>query len=153
MFNIRAKVRTLHVPYRGTSPSLTALIGGEVGLSYAGVPVLLPHIQSGRLRPLAATGAKRTQLMPQVPTMKESGVDMEIVVWYGVFAPTATPRTVIDRLAASLIKLTHAPEMKQRLLDLGAEPVGSTPEEFDRQLKSEVGTWAEVVRVSGARAD
>jgi len=153
LFNIRAKVRTVHVPYRGTAPSLTALVGGEVSLSYAGVPVLMPFIQSGRLRPLATTGAKRTQLMPELPTIRESGVDMDIVVWYGIFAPAATPRPVIDRLAPALVKLTHAPDMKQRLSDLGAEAVGSTPEEFDRQLKSEVGTWAEVVRVSGARAD
>jgi len=153
LFNIRAKVRTVHVPYRGTAPSLTALVGGEVSLSYAGVPVLMPFIKSGRLRPLATTGAKRTQLMPELPTIRESGVDMDIVVWYGIFAPAATPRPVIDRLAPALVKLTHAPDMKQRLSDLGAEAVGSTPEEFDRQLKSEVGTWAEVVRVSGARAD
>jgi tripartite-type tricarboxylate transporter receptor subunit TctC len=153
LFNLRAKVQIVHVPYRGTAPSLTALVGGEVGLSYAGVPVLMPFIKSGRLRPIASTGAKRTQLMPEVPTIKESGVDMEIVVWYGIFAPAATPKAIIDRLAPALIKLTHAPEMKQRLADLGAEPVGSTPEEFDRQLKSEVGMWAEVVKVSGAKAD
>jgi tripartite-type tricarboxylate transporter receptor subunit TctC len=90
-FNLRAKVQIVHVPYRGTAPSLTALVGGEVGLSYAGVPVLMPFIKSGRLRPIASTGAKRTQLMPEVPTIKESGVDMEIVVWYGIFAPAATP--------------------------------------------------------------
>jgi len=153
LFNLRAKVQTLHIPYKGTSPSLTALIGGEVGLSYANIPVLLPHIQSGRLRPIANTGAKRTQLMPQIPTMRESGVDLEMAAWYGVFVPVATPRAVIDRLASVMVKLTHAPDMKQRLQDLGADPVGSTPEEFDKQLRSEVAMWAEAVKVSGARAD
>jgi len=78
---------------------------------------------------------------------------MEIVVWYGIFAPAATRRAVIDRLAPALIKLTLAPKMKQRLADLGAEPVGSTPQAFDRQLKSEIGMWSEVVKVSGAKAD
>lgn len=153
LFNLRAKVQTMHIPYRGTAPSLTALIGGEVGLSYANIPVLLPHIQSGRLRPIAGTGAKRTQLMPEIPTMRESGVDMEMAAWYGIFVPAATPRAIIDRVAAAMVKLTHAPEMKQRLLDLGAEPAGSTPEEFDKQLRSEVGMWAEVVKISGAKAD
>ena len=153
LFNIRAKVQTVHVPYRGTAPSLTALVGGEVSLSYANVPVLMPFIKSGRLRAIASTGPRRTQLMPEVPTIRESGVDMDIVVWYGIFAPAATPKTIVDRLSPALVKLVHAPEMKQRLSDLGAEPVGSTPEEFERQLKSEVGVWQEVVRVSGARAD
>src|SRR5262249_13216562 len=109
LFNIRAKVQTVHVPYRGTAPSLTALVGGEVSLSYAGVPVLMPFIQSGRLRAIASTGPKRTQLMPDIPTIRESGVDMDIVVWYGIFAPSATPKLVIDRLAPTLIKLTRAP--------------------------------------------
>jgi len=153
LFNLRAKVQTMHIPYKGTSPSLTALIGGEVGLSYANIPVLLPHIKSGRLRPIANTGTKRTPLMPEIPTMRESGVDLEMAAWYGLFVPAATPRPIIDRLAAAMVKLTHAPDMKQRLQDLGADPVGSTPEEFDKQLRSEVTMWAEAVKISGARAD
>jgi len=153
LFNLRAKVKTLHVPYKGTSPSLTALIGGEVDLSYSSVPPTLPHIKSGRLRPLATTGPKRSELMPDLPTMRESGVDMEMVVWYGVFAPSATPRAIIDRLAALLVKIPHSPEMKRRLHDMGAEPVGSTPEEFNKQLRGEVGQWAEIVKSSGAKAD
>jgi len=153
LFNIRAKVKTVHVPYRGTSPSLTGLISGEVDLSYCSVPVIMPHIQSGRLRPLATTGPKRTDLMPDLPTMKESGVDMEMLVWYGVFAPSGTPRGIIDKLAGLVMKITNSPEMKKRLLDMGSEPVGSTPEQFEKQLRGEVGQWAEVVKSSGAKAD
>jgi tripartite-type tricarboxylate transporter receptor subunit TctC len=153
MFNMRAKVKTMHVPYRGTSPSLSALLSGEVDLSYCGVPVIMPHIQSGRLRALATTGPKRTELMPDLPTLKESGVDMEMFVWYGVMAPSATPRAIIDRLAGTLIKITHAPEMKKRLMDMGSEAVGSTPEQFDKQMRSEITQWAEVVKSSGAKAD
>ena len=153
LFNIRAKVKTLHVPYKGTAPSLTALISGEVDLSYSNIPATLAHIKSGRLRALANTGSKRSELMPDLPTVKESGVDMEIVTWFGVMVPSGTPRAVIDRLAGLLVKIPYTPEMKQRLHDLGAEPIGSTPEEFNKQLHSEEAMWAEVVKVSGAKAD
>ena len=153
LFNMRAKVNTMHVPYKGTSPSLTALLGGEVDLSYCSVPVILPHIQSGRLRPLATTGPTRTALMPDLPTLKETGVDMEMAVWYGVFAPSSTPHAIIDRLAGLLVKIPHTAEMKQRLRELGAEPVGSTPEKFDKQLRGEVAQWGEVVKTSGAKVD
>jgi tripartite-type tricarboxylate transporter receptor subunit TctC len=111
------------------------------------------HVKSGRLRPLASTGPKRAELMPEVPTMKESGVDMEVVVWYAVLAPSATPREIINKLAESIIRIVHSPDIKQRLLDLGGEPVGSTPEQFSKQLRAEVATWAEVVKASGATAD
>jgi tripartite-type tricarboxylate transporter receptor subunit TctC len=153
LFNIRAKVKTLHVPYKGTAPSLTALISGEVDLSYSNIPATLSHIKSGRLRALANTGSKRSELMPDLPTVKESGVDMEIVTWFGVMVPSGTPRAVIDKLSGLLVKMPHIPEMKQRLHDLGAEPIGSTPEEFNKQLRSEESMWAEVVKVSGAKAD
>jgi tripartite-type tricarboxylate transporter receptor subunit TctC len=153
LFNIRAKVKTLHVPYKGTAPSLTALISGEVDLSYSNIPATLAHIKSGRLRALANTGAKRSELMPDLVTVKESGVDMEIVTWFGVMVPVGTPRAVIDKLAGLLVKMPYTPEMKQRLHDLGAEPIGSTPEEFNKQMRSEETLWAEVVKVSGAKAD
>jgi tripartite-type tricarboxylate transporter receptor subunit TctC len=153
LFNLRTKTSTLHVPYKGTAPSLTALIGGEVDMSYSNIPTTLPHIQSGRLRALASTGAKRTELLPDVPTLKESGIDMEIIVWFGVHAPAGTPRPIIDKLAGILIKMPHTPEMKKRLADLGAEPVGSTPEEFDKHFRAETAQWAEVVKISGAKAD
>ena len=153
LFNIRAKVKTLHVPYRGTAPSLTALISGEVDMTYTNIPGILAHIQSGRVRALATTGAKRAALLPDLPTVRESGVDMDMITWYGVHVPAGTPKEIIDRLAAVLVKAPHAPEMKKRLYELGAEPVGSTPEEFDKQIKGEVAVWAEVVKVSGAKAD
>jgi tripartite-type tricarboxylate transporter receptor subunit TctC len=153
LFNIKGNVKTLHVPYKGTAPSLTALISGEVDLSYSNIPATLPHIKSGRLRAIANTGSKRSELMPELPTVKESGVDMEIVTWFGVMAPAGTPRAIIDKLAGLLVKIPHTPEMKQRLHDLGAEPIGSTPEEFNRQMRSEETLWAEVVKISGAKAD
>jgi tripartite-type tricarboxylate transporter receptor subunit TctC len=153
LFNLRAKVSTLHVPYKGTAPALTALIGGEVDISYSNIPAALPHIQSGRLRALASTGTKRSELMPNVPTAKESGIDMEVIVWFGIHAPAATPRPIIDKLAGVLVKMPHTPEMKKRLADLGAEPIGSTPDEFDKHFRAETAQWAEVVKISWAKAD
>ena len=153
LFNLRAKVNTLHVPYKGTAPSLTALIGGEVDMSYSNIPATLTHIQSGRLRALANTGKKRAELLPDVPTLMESGVDVNTIVWFSILAPAGTPRPIIDKLAGVLIKMPHTPEMKRRLVDLGAEPVGSTPEEFNKHLRDETAEWAEVVKISGAKAD
>jgi tripartite-type tricarboxylate transporter receptor subunit TctC len=153
LFKLRTKTNIVHVPYKGSAPSLTALIGGEVDLSYANIPAIIEHVKSGRLLPLALTGPKRSALMPEVPTMKESGVDMEVVVWYGVLAPAGTPGDIVNKLAQAIIKAANSPDMKKRLFDQGAEPVGNTPEEFSKLLRTEVATWAEVVKVSGARAE
>jgi tripartite-type tricarboxylate transporter receptor subunit TctC len=150
---VRTKINIVHVPYKGSAPSLTALIGGEVDLSFANIPAIHSHVKSGRLRPLASTGPKRSNLMAEVPTMKESGVDMDVVVWYGILAPAGTPREIVNRLSDLIAKAAHAPDVKQNLIDQGAEPVGSTPEDFAKQLRAEVATWAEVVRISGAKAE
>jgi tripartite-type tricarboxylate transporter receptor subunit TctC len=154
LFKLRTKTSIVHVPYKGSAPSLTALISGEVDLSFANIPAIHSHVKSGRLRPLANLGPRRAEQLPDVPTMKEAGVEgVEVVVWYGVLAPAATPKDVVATLAGAVVKATRAPDIRQRLIDQGAEPVGNTPEEFGRLLKEEVVKWAEVVRVSGARAD
>jgi len=154
LFNLRTGVKMVHIPYRGTAPSLTALISGEVGLSFANIPAISAHVKAGRLRPLANLGPKRSDQLPEVPTMKEAGVPgVEVVVWYGVFAPAATPRDVVAKLADAIGRAARAPDMKQRLEDLGAEPVGNTPEEFSKLFREEITRWAEVVKVSGAKAD
>jgi tripartite-type tricarboxylate transporter receptor subunit TctC len=154
LFALKTGIKMTHVPYRGTAPSLTALISGEVELSFANIPAISAHVKAGRLRPLANTGPKRSPQLPQVPTMKEAGVSgVEVVVWYGIFAPAATPRDVVGKLGDAIARAARAPDMQQRLQDLGAEPVGNTPEEFSRLFREEVTRWAEVVKVSGARAD
>jgi len=154
LFNLRAGTKMVHVPYRGSAPSLTAVISGEVDLTYANIPAISAHVKSGRLRPLANLGPKRSDQLPQVPTMKEAGVPgVEVVVWYGVFAPAATPRDVVAKLGDTIARAARAPDMKQRLEDLGAEPVGNTPEEFSKLFREEITRWAEVVRVSGAKVD
>lgn len=153
LFNLRAKVDTLHVAYKGTAPSMTALISGEVDMTFTNIPAALPHIKSGRLRVIANTSDKRAELMPGVPTLKESGVDVSTIVWFSIMAPAATPRPIIDKLAGVLMKMPHAPEMKKRLADLGAEPVGSTPDEFNKFLRTETAQWAEVVKAAGVKLE
>jgi tripartite-type tricarboxylate transporter receptor subunit TctC len=154
LFKLKTGTNIVHVPYKGSAPSLTALIGGEVEMTFANIPAIHSHVKSGRLRAIASTGTKRAAELPDVPIMKEAGVNgVEVVVWYGVLAPAATPRDVVNALAGAIAKAARAPETRQRLLDQGAEPVGNTPEEFSRLLKEEVARWAEVVRVSGAKAD
>jgi tripartite-type tricarboxylate transporter receptor subunit TctC len=154
LFKLRTKTDIVHVPYKGSAPSMTALIGGEVSLSFANIPAIFSHVKSGRLRPLANAGLKRSELMPEVPTMKESGVNgVEVVVWYGVLAPANTPRDVVNTLAGAIRKAAQSPDIKRRLVDQGAEPMGNTPEEFSKLLREEVARWAEVVKVSGAKVD
>jgi len=153
LFQVRTKTKMVHVPYRGSAPALTALIGGEVDLSYANIPAIFQHVKSGRLRPLALTGTKRSELLAGVPTMKESGVDMNVVVWYGVLAPAATPKDIVAKLGENIAKVARSPDIRQRLLDQGAEPVGNTPEEFAKILRTEVALWADIVKLSGAKAD
>jgi tripartite-type tricarboxylate transporter receptor subunit TctC len=154
LFKLRTGLDIVHVPYKGTAPSLTSLIAGEVELTFANIPAILQHVKSGRLRPLASTGAKRAELMPEVPTMKEAGVNgVEVTVWYGVLAPAATPRDMVVALAGAVAKAAHDPETRRRIVEQGAEPVGNSSEEFGRILRDEVAKWAEVVKVSGAKAN
>jgi tripartite-type tricarboxylate transporter receptor subunit TctC len=154
LFKLRTGLDIVHVPYKGTAPSLTSLIAGETELTFANIPAILQHVRSGRLRPLASTGAKRAELMPEVPTMKEAGVNgVEVTVWYGVLAPAATPREMVVALAGAVAKAAHDPETRKRIIEQGAEPVGNSSEEFGRILREEVAKWAEVVKVSGAKAN
>ncbi|MFY9316672.1 MAG: tripartite tricarboxylate transporter substrate-binding protein [Burkholderiales bacterium] len=111
-------------------------------------------MKSGRLRPLAIAAPKRDPQLPDVPTTKQAGVEgVEVAVWYGVFAPAGTPQEVVQKLADAIIRATRDADTRKRLLEQGAAPVGSTPEEFGKVMRDEVARWAEVVKVSGARAD
>jgi tripartite-type tricarboxylate transporter receptor subunit TctC len=154
LFKSRTGVQIAHIPYKGTAASLTAVIAGEVHFSFANVPAIIGHVRNGRIRALAVLADKRSELMPDVPTMKEAGVDDVVVpVWYAVLAPAATPREIVKALGDATARAARAPDLKQKLIDQGAEPVGNTPEEFGKLLREEVARWAEVVRISGAKAD
>jgi tripartite-type tricarboxylate transporter receptor subunit TctC len=154
LFKLKTGTNIVHIPYKGSAPSLTALLGGEVEMTFANIPAISAHVKSKRLRALANAGPKRSDQMPDVPTLKESGINgVEVVVWYGVFAPAGTPREIVNSLAGSMAKIAHNPDVRRRLHDQGAEPVANSPDEFARQLRDEVTRWAEVVKVSGAKAD
>jgi len=154
LFKLRTGIDVVHVPYSGNAPSLAALIAGDVDLSFATIPAVLPYLKAGRLRALASTGDKRSELIPDVPTLKEAEVSgMSVNVWYGLFAPAATPPEVVEDLASAVIKAVHAPDFKQHLLDQGEEPVGNTPAAFARFLREEIAKWSEVVRLTGIRVD
>jgi tripartite-type tricarboxylate transporter receptor subunit TctC len=154
LLKMRTSTFMVHIPYKGSSPSLTALIAGEVDLSFANIPAIHGYVQGGRLRALAIAAPKRDPQLPDVPTLKEAGVEgVEVSVWYGLFAPTGTPVEIVQALANAVVRATRDPENRRKLLEQGAAPVGSTPEEFARVMRAEVARWAEVVKVSGARAD
>jgi tripartite-type tricarboxylate transporter receptor subunit TctC len=154
LFKLRTGTKIVHVPYKGSAPSLTALISGEVQLSFVNPVAIGQHIKSGRLRALGVAGAKRSALMPEVPTIKEAGVEgVEVPLWFGLLAPAGTPNEIVHALAGAVKKGANSPDMQKKLLDQGAEPVGNTPEEFQASLKEEVARWAEVVKISGARAE
>jgi tripartite-type tricarboxylate transporter receptor subunit TctC len=154
LFKARTSTFIVHIPYKGTAPSLTSVIAGEVHFSFANVPAILGHVKSGRLHALAVAAPKRSSLMPDVPTMKEAGVEgVEVPVWYALLAPAATPREVVAALGKATERAAQSPDIRQRLVDQGAEPVGNSPEAFAKLLREEVAKWAEVVRISGAKAD
>jgi len=154
LFKLRTGTSIVHVPYKGSAPSIAALLAAEVQLSFINPVAVGQHVKSGRLRALAVAGAKRTELMPEIPTMKEAGVEgVEVPLWFGLLAPSATPRDTIRTLAAGVARAAHSPDTRKRLLEQGAEPVGNTPEEFDLLLSGDVARWSEVVKISGARAD
>jgi len=154
LLKMRSKTYIVHIPYKGSSPSMTALIAGEVDLSFANVPVVLPFVKAGKLRALATTGARRSELMPEVPTMKEAGVDgVELTVWYGVFAPVATPKDILQKVGEAVVRAARDPDTRRRLLEQGAEPVGLLPDASQKMLREEVAKWGEVVKLSGAKAD
>jgi tripartite-type tricarboxylate transporter receptor subunit TctC len=154
LFKVRTGSAITHIPYKGTAASLTAVISGEVHFSFANVPAILGHVRSGRLKALAVLAPKRSDLMPDVPTMEEAGVaGVEVPVWYALLGPAGLPRDIINTLNNATVRAARSPDLRQRLVEQGAEPVGNTPEQFSRLLREEVEKWAEIVRVSGAKAE
>jgi tripartite-type tricarboxylate transporter receptor subunit TctC len=154
LFKLRTGTDIVHVPFKGSAPSLTALIAGEVDMTFVNIPAIIQQVRAGRLRPLAYAAARRSELMPDVPTLQEVGVSgADVSVWYGLLAPATTPGEIVDALASAVGRAARAPDMRQRLLDQGADPVGNTPEEFAKVLREEVARWKEVVAATGIHAD
>lgn len=151
LFRTMAGIDMVHVPYKGGAPALSALIAGEVQVSFTS-GVILPHAKAGRLKTLAVTGGKRTPLAPQIPTIAEAGVPgYQVTGWYGLAAPAKTPHAIIERLNVTMNRAL--PELRERYANLGMDIAGGTPAEFGAHLKSERDRWAHVVKVSGARVE
>ncbi len=154
LFNIVAGVKLVHVPYKGVNLAMNDVLGGQVQLVVIGIPAAAPHIKAGRLRALAVVAPKRSPALPDVPTVAEAGLpNFEVTTWYGVLAPAGTPRPIINRLNAELVKTMQVPDLKERLAAMATDPVTSTPEEFADLIKQEISRWAKVVREAGLKAD
>jgi tripartite-type tricarboxylate transporter receptor subunit TctC len=155
LFNLRAQTRLLHVPYKGLTPAITAVVTGEVSALFVPPTVVMPYIKSGRLRAIGFTGGKRWQFMPELPTIAEAGVPGFEVSgsWQGWFAPAKTPREIVNRLHGEISKAVLAPKVHDFILTGGYEPDGRGPEEFRKLIQSDLKKYAEIVRVAGIKAE
>jgi tripartite-type tricarboxylate transporter receptor subunit TctC len=146
--------RMVHVPYKGLGPGIVDLLAGHVTVATATMLTGLPHVKSGRLRLLGTTGNKRAAVLPDAPTVAEAGVaGYEASQWYGVLAPAQTPKEIVTRLHAEIVRILQAPDMKQKLAADGTDPVGSSPDEFARYIKSELAKWGKVARDAGIQPE
>ncbi|SPA31381.1 putative extra-cytoplasmic solute receptor [Cupriavidus taiwanensis] len=153
-FKLAARVPMQHVPYKGSAPALTDLMGGQIQLMFDSMPSAMPFIKSGKLRAIAVTTPRRASALPDIPTVAESGLPgFDISTWYGLWAPRGTPAAVIEKLATHAAAALKRPDVRQQYADMGAEPVGSSPADFARYNAAEGRKWAEIVRRSGAKAD
>lgn len=153
MLKSMAGIDMVHVPFKGGGPSLIALISGQVQIMFATMPAALPHVKSGKVRPVAVTTAHRSKAMPELPTIAESGVaGYEAATWYGMLAPVGTPKAVVDRLHGEVVKIL-AGNTRQRLEAQGFEPAGTRPAEFAAYIKSEIAKWAKVIKDAGIRPE
>lgn len=154
MFKMVTKLNMLHVPYRGSAPAVTDLIGGQVQSMFDNAPSAMPHIQGGRLRAIAITSPQRSPLLPDVPTVIESGyADFDVQSWFGLAAPAGTPAAVVNRLNTELAKVLAMPDVKKRLAEMGATPAGGTPADMRKFAGAEIKRWNAVVKASGAKAE
>jgi tripartite-type tricarboxylate transporter receptor subunit TctC len=154
-FKVAAGIENMqHVPYKGSSPALTDLLGGQVQLMFDSLPSSQPFIKAGTLKAIAVTTQRRSSALPNIPTIAESGLPgFNFSTWYGMWAPASTPPAIVEKLSTEISQITRLPEVREKFLALGAEPVGNTAEEFSTFNKSELAKWARIVRQSGARVD
>lgn len=154
LFRTVAKLDMVHVPYKGSAPALTDALGGHVPMLFDSTVAIVPHLKAGKLRPIAVTGAKRSPLLPEVPTFAEAGLPgVESYAWYGLFTRAGTPKDVIDKLNAEAIKVLKGPDFQNVYRETGAEYVGDTPANFAKFVQAEGVKWAQIVKASGATVD
>ena len=153
-FQQQTGTRLQHIPYKGSGPLATDLLGGQILMSFDTITPVLPHIKAGKLRPLAVTTAKRSPALPDVPTLQEAGLkDFDIGTWFGVLAPVGTPKPVLDRLSAEATKIIQSPDFKKRMDDIGAQPVGNSPAEMAAQIRSETDKFSLLVKAGNVTVE
>jgi tripartite-type tricarboxylate transporter receptor subunit TctC len=153
-FQNQTGTELLHIPYKGSGPLTTDLLGGQVTMSFDTITPVLPHIQAGKLRPLAVTTARRSSALPEVPTLAEAGLaGFDIGTWFGVLAPAATPAAVTAKLSDTMRQVIASPEFRARMAEIGAEPVGNTPEQMARQIREETEKFAKLVKQANVVID
>jgi tripartite-type tricarboxylate transporter receptor subunit TctC len=154
MFRSRAGIDIVHVPYKGTQLAVPDLISGRISLMFDNIVSAMPNLKTGKLKAIGITGLQRSPVLPEVPTIAESGVPgFEASAWFGVYAPAGTPKDIVAKLSRELAVVLHSAEMKQRMAVLGAEPVGSTPEDMAKIVAAETAKWAKVIRDANVKID
>jgi tripartite-type tricarboxylate transporter receptor subunit TctC len=154
MFRVMTGVNIAHIPYKGSTPGVTATISGETSMMFTGVASAVAHIKAGRLRALSVNGPRRSPALPDVPTASESGLPgYEVDFWIGVLVPTGTPRAIITRLNNEVNRIINTAEIKDKFLAIGAEPVGGTPEQFADIIRKDTERWAKTIKASGMKAE
>jgi tripartite-type tricarboxylate transporter receptor subunit TctC len=154
LFKSMTKVEMTHVPYKGSAPAVSDLLGGQIAIMFDNMPSALPHVKAGKLRAIAVTSAKRSPELPDIPTVAEAGVPgYEATSWFGMFAPAATPPAIVSQLNAVIVKALNDPDVKKKISEQGAEPHPEKPAEFAAFIQAETAKWGKVVKASGASLD
>jgi tripartite-type tricarboxylate transporter receptor subunit TctC len=154
MFRYMTGVDVLHVPYKGSTPGVIATVSGETSMMFTGIASAIAHIKSGKLNALSVNGPKRSPALPDVPTANESGLPkFEVDFWVGMFAPSGTPRTVIAKLNNEINRIIKTPEIQDKFIAIGADPVVSTPEQFAAILQGDIERWGKMVKASGMKVE
>ena len=154
LFKAMAGVDIVHIPHKGSGEARTSVMSGQVEMMLDAITTMAPMVRSNRVRALGTTGLKRSTVLPDVPTIDEAGVKgYETTIWLGIMAPTGTPRLVIDRLNAEIMKIVSRPDVRKAWNEQGAEPMSMTPGEFEKYLNADIAKWAKIVKISGAKPD
>jgi tripartite-type tricarboxylate transporter receptor subunit TctC len=154
LFKTMTGIDMRHVPYKGRATALPDVLGGRVTMMFDNMPSSLPLVREGKLKALGVTSSRRSPAAPDIPTIAESGLPgFEAVSWFAIFTTAGTPKPVVDKLHDEIVKIINTPDVRKKLIDLGLDPVGSTPEELASFQKSEIAKWTKVVKDSGAKAD
>jgi len=154
LFQHMTGTRWVHIPYKGGGPAVIELMAGQTQIMFANMPTAIQYVRDGRLRALAVTGARRAPAAPTLPTVAESGVPgYEVTAWYGVSAPAKTPRAIVDRLHAEIVRAVNSPDLRERLTTQGADPIHLTPEQYTVFIQNEIAKWAKVIKAAGIKAE